>query len=100
MRLRTTTRAVIIGAVAATLAAAPGAAQSPSAGAAVPNPYPLTQGGTLNIDFATYNPLSLVVRDQGWLENALAPQGITVNWVQSAGSNKANEALRAGAIDV
>ncbi|MDQ0893848.1 aliphatic sulfonate ABC transporter substrate-binding protein [Agromyces ramosus] len=54
------------------------------------------EGQTLNIDFATYNPLSLVIKDQGWLEEA----GLTVNWVQSAGSNKANEALRAGAIDV
>lgn len=60
----------------------------------------VTEGGTLNIDFATYNPLSLVIKEQGWLEEALEPQGITVNWVQSAGSNKANEALRAGAIDV
>lgn len=54
------------------------------------------EGQTLNIDFATYNPLSLIIKDQGWLEEA----GLTVNWVQSAGSNKANEALRAGAIDV
>lgn len=54
------------------------------------------EGQTLNIDFATYNPLSLIIKDQGWLEDA----GLTVNWVQSAGSNKANEALRAGAIDV
>ncbi|MDG4666991.1 aliphatic sulfonate ABC transporter substrate-binding protein [Mycobacterium sp. 236(2023)] len=53
-------------------------------------------GQTLNIDFATYNPLSLIIKDQGWLE----AQSVTVNWVQSAGSNKANEALRAGAIDV
>jgi sulfonate transport system substrate-binding protein len=100
MHLRTTTRAVILGAAVASLAfaAAPGLAQSPSA--AAPNPYPLSQGGTLNIDFATYNPLSLIIRDQGWLESALAPQGISVNWVQSAGSNKANEALRAAAIDV
>ncbi|WP_159617208.1 aliphatic sulfonate ABC transporter substrate-binding protein [Arthrobacter zhaoguopingii] len=59
-----------------------------------------TTGGTLNIDFATYNPLSLVIKEQGWLEEELADQEITVNWVQSAGSNKANEALRAGAIDV
>lgn len=57
-------------------------------------------GGTLNIDFATYNPLSLIIKEQGWLEEALADQEVTVNWVQSAGSNKANEALRAGAIDV
>ncbi|QNO36388.1 aliphatic sulfonate ABC transporter substrate-binding protein [Protaetiibacter sp. SSC-01] len=56
-------------------------------------------GTTLNIDFATYNPLSLIIKDQGWLEEALGDD-VTVNWVQSAGSNKANEALRAGAIDV
>jgi sulfonate transport system substrate-binding protein len=56
--------------------------------------------GTLNIDFATYNPLSLVIKKKGWLETALKDQGVTVNWVQSAGSNKANEALRSGAIDV
>ncbi|MEO8096021.1 MAG: aliphatic sulfonate ABC transporter substrate-binding protein [Pseudolysinimonas sp.] len=54
---------------------------------------------TLNIDFATYNPLSLIIKDQGWLEAATAGD-VTINWVQSAGSNKANEALRAGAIDV
>jgi sulfonate transport system substrate-binding protein len=60
----------------------------------------ITQGGTLNIDFATYNPLSLVIKQEGWLEKALAKQKITVNWVQSAGSNKANEALRSGAVDV
>jgi sulfonate transport system substrate-binding protein len=57
-------------------------------------------GGELNIDFATYNPLSLIIKEKGWLEDALADQDITVNWVQSAGSNKANEYLRAGAIDV
>lgn len=54
---------------------------------------------TLDIDFATYNPLSLVVKDQGYLEDALGDD-VTVNWTQSAGSNKANELLRAGAVDV
>jgi sulfonate transport system substrate-binding protein len=54
---------------------------------------------TLDIDFATYNPLSLVVKDQGYLEDALG-DGVTVTWTQSAGSNKANELLRAGAVDV
>ena len=91
-------RTVLGGALAASLlvSAVPGLAQSPAAEA----PAVVTQGGTLNIDFATYNPLSLIIRDQGWLESALADQGIAVNWVQSAGSNKANEALRTGAIDV
>jgi sulfonate transport system substrate-binding protein len=54
------------------------------------------EGQSLNIDFATYNPLSLIIKDQGWLEET----GLEVTWVQSAGSNKANEALRAGAVDV
>ncbi|UWX97307.1 aliphatic sulfonate ABC transporter substrate-binding protein [Arthrobacter zhaoxinii] len=57
-------------------------------------------GGTLTLDFATYNPLSLIIKDQGWLEEELADDGVTVEWVQSAGSNKANENLRSGAIDV
>lgn len=54
---------------------------------------------TLTVDYATYNPLSLVIKDQGWLEETLGDD-VTVEWVQSAGSNKANEALRAGAVDV
>jgi sulfonate transport system substrate-binding protein len=53
----------------------------------------------LDIDYATYNPLSLVIKDQGWLEEELGDD-VTVTWTQSAGSNKANEALRAGAVDV
>lgn len=53
----------------------------------------------LNMDFATYNPLSLVIKDQGWLEAELGDD-VEVTWTQSAGSNKAAEALRAGAIDV
>jgi sulfonate transport system substrate-binding protein len=54
---------------------------------------------TLNIDFATYNPLSLIIKDQGWIEDTLGDD-VTVNWTQSLGSNKANEGLRAGALDV
>lgn len=53
----------------------------------------------LNIDFATYNPLSLIIKEQGWLEEATGGE-VTINWIQSAGSNKANENLRNGAIDV
>ena len=72
-------------------------------GSAVAEPAAETEAGwssdTLNIDFATYNPLSLIIKDQGWLEAELGDD-VAVNWVQSAGSNKANEALRAGAVDV
>ncbi|MDX2377100.1 aliphatic sulfonate ABC transporter substrate-binding protein [Microbacterium sp. LRZ72] len=65
----------------------------PAAGGGDPDSL---EGQTLNIDFATYNPLSLIIKEQGWLEDA----GLDVTWVQSQGSNTANEALRAEAIDV
>ncbi|QIK67307.1 aliphatic sulfonate ABC transporter substrate-binding protein [Nocardioides sp. HDW12B] len=57
-------------------------------------------GPELAIDFATYNPLSLVIKDQGWLEDELKDEGVSVTWVESTGSNIANQNLRAGAIDV
>lgn len=66
---------------------------------------PAAAGGTtwssdsLTVDFATYNPLSLIIREQGFIEEALGDT-VTVEWVQSAGSNKANEFLRAGSVDV
>ncbi len=50
----------------------------------------------VKLDYAYYNPASLVIREQGWLEK----EGLKVTWVLSAGSNKANENLRAGTIDV
>lgn len=55
---------------------------------------------TVVVDWATYNPLSVVIKEKGWLEAAFAEEGTTVEWVQSAGSNKANEALRAEAVDI
>ncbi|MDQ1548875.1 MAG: sulfonate transport system substrate-binding protein [Microbacteriaceae bacterium] len=53
----------------------------------------------LNVDFATYNPLSLVIKDQGWIEKTLGPK-VKVNWIQSAGSSAANQLLLAGSVDV
>lgn len=52
----------------------------------------------LRLDYAYYNPESLVIKDQGWLEAALP--GTAITWVLSSGSNKANENLRAGAVDI
>ncbi|MEZ0366365.1 aliphatic sulfonate ABC transporter substrate-binding protein [Mycobacterium sp. pUA109] len=49
----------------------------------------------IHLDYAYYNPLSLVVRDRHLLEN----DGYQVTWVLSAGSNKANEGLRSNALD-
>src|SRR6516164_502001 len=53
----------------------------------------------IRIDWATYNPVSLVLKQKGLLEKEFAKDGITVTWVQSAGSNKALEFLNAGSID-
>jgi sulfonate transport system substrate-binding protein len=53
----------------------------------------------IRLDYATYNPSSLVVKQQGWLESELAKDHIAVRWVFSAGSNKANELLASGSVD-
>ncbi|RAI33061.1 sulfonate ABC transporter substrate-binding protein [Rhodoplanes serenus] len=53
----------------------------------------------IRLDWATYNPVSLVLKDQGLLEKEFAKDGITIRWVQSLGSNKALEFLNAGSID-
>jgi sulfonate transport system substrate-binding protein len=53
----------------------------------------------VTLDWAYYNPVSLVLKQEGWLEQALAEDGIEVRWVQSLGSNKALEFLNAGSLD-
>ena len=53
----------------------------------------------IRIDYATYNPVGLLLKDKGFLEKELAKDGITVRWVQSLGSNKALEFLNAGSLD-
>jgi sulfonate transport system substrate-binding protein len=53
----------------------------------------------IHIDWATYNPVSLVLKQKGLLEKKFAKDGISIVWVQSAGSNKALEFLNAGSID-
>jgi sulfonate transport system substrate-binding protein len=53
----------------------------------------------IRIDWATYNPVSLILKQKGLLEKEFAKDGIRIVWVQSAGSNKALEFLNAGSID-
>jgi sulfonate transport system substrate-binding protein len=54
---------------------------------------------SINIDWATYNPVSMVLKEQGLLEKEFAKDGIGIRWVQTLGSNKALEFLNAGSID-
>ena len=54
----------------------------------------------LRIDYATYNPSSLVLKKFGWLEESLGRDGTKVTWLFSQGSNKANELLSSGSADL
>ena len=53
----------------------------------------------IRLDWATYNPVSMILKQKGLLEKEFAKDGINIVWVQSAGSNKALEFLNAGSID-
>jgi sulfonate transport system substrate-binding protein len=54
---------------------------------------------SINIDWATYNPVSMLLKQKGWLEDEFKKDGISIRWVQTLGSNKALEFLNAGSID-
>jgi sulfonate transport system substrate-binding protein len=54
---------------------------------------------TIKLDWAYYNPLSLVLKEKRWLEDELKNDGIEIEWTQSLGSNKALELLRSRSID-
>ncbi|WP_028228781.1 aliphatic sulfonate ABC transporter substrate-binding protein [Paraburkholderia ferrariae] len=54
----------------------------------------------LKLDYAYYSPESLVIRRNGWLEQAFAPDHTKVTWVLSLGSNRALEYLNSGAIQI
>jgi sulfonate transport system substrate-binding protein len=54
----------------------------------------------VRLDWATYNPASVVLKKFGWLEEELGKDGIRVTWLYSAGSNKANESIASGSADL
>ena len=37
----------------------------------------------LRIDWATYNPVSMLLKDKGWFEKEFAKDGIKIRWVQT-----------------
>ena len=53
----------------------------------------------ITVDYAYYNPVSLLLRDKKWLEEEFAAEGIQIRWVQSLGSNKALEFLNSRSVD-
>jgi sulfonate transport system substrate-binding protein len=54
---------------------------------------------TLRLDWAYYSPVSLVLRDNHWMEQEFAKDGVKVEWVLSLGSNKALEFLNGNIVD-
>ena len=53
----------------------------------------------IRIDWATYNPVSMLLKERGLLEQEFGKDGIAIRWVQTLGSNKALEFLNARSID-
>jgi sulfonate transport system substrate-binding protein len=53
----------------------------------------------IRIDWATYNPVSMLFKQKGFLEKEFAKDGIGVRWVQTVSSANALQFLNAGSID-
>src|SRR3974390_1710767 len=53
----------------------------------------------IHIDWATYNPVSILLKNKGLLEQEFAKDGIAVVWVQTVSSANALQFLNAGSID-
>jgi sulfonate transport system substrate-binding protein len=53
----------------------------------------------IRIDWATYNPVSILLKDKGLLEKEFAKDGISIVWVQTVSSANALQFLNAGSID-
>ncbi len=56
-----------------------------------------TDPAEVNLDYAYYSPVSLVLKHFGWLEQALPKS--KVGWVLSQGSNRSLEYLNSGGVD-
>ena len=77
-----------------TAAAAAAFAAPPIIRAARAAPLP-----ALRLDYAYYNPVSLVLKDKAWVEEEFGKDGTKVEWVLSLGSNKALEFLNGSVVD-
>ncbi|RYZ10125.1 MAG: aliphatic sulfonate ABC transporter substrate-binding protein [Myxococcales bacterium] len=53
----------------------------------------------VRLDYATYNPVGLLLKQKGYLEQGLSEEGVKVEWVKSLGSNKALEFLNSKSVD-
>ncbi len=54
----------------------------------------------LSVDYAPYNPLSLVLSKYNWLENEFKADGVGIKWVYSTGSEQSMKYLKAGSANI
>jgi sulfonate transport system substrate-binding protein len=53
----------------------------------------------IRLDWAYYSPPSMVIRKFGWMEEEFKPDGTTIKWVFSQGSNNSLEFINSGSTD-
>jgi len=87
MQRHTLSRRALIAGIGATVSAA-----------ALPRRVRAASVNHIGLDYAYYNPASLVLKKFGWAEEALRPYGVRVEWQLSLGSNKANGLLAGNAV--
>lgn len=58
-----------------------------------------TKPQVIKLDYAYYNPVSLVLKEKHFLEDDLAKDGVSIEWTLSQGSNKALELLNSKSVD-
>ncbi|WP_036596607.1 aliphatic sulfonate ABC transporter substrate-binding protein [Ottowia thiooxydans] len=51
----------------------------------------------IGLDYAYWAPESVIIKNKGWLEETFKPQGTTIKWVFSRGSNNSLEFINSGA---
>jgi len=54
----------------------------------------------LRVDYAYYNPLSLVIKKFNWLEKEFQPDNVRIRWVYSSSSNLALGYVKADSLDM
>src|SRR5262245_59993589 len=62
-------------------------------------PYAADNPKEVYVDWATYNPVSMLLKDKGFLEKEFAKDGIKVVWVKTVSSSNALQFLNAGSIN-
>jgi sulfonate transport system substrate-binding protein len=68
-------------------------------GLAAPSVQAADKATSIGLDWATYNPLSIAIKNKGWMEQEFAKDNIQIRWTQSAGSNISLGLLNSGQVD-